>query len=438
MRFLIGIMAITFFVIVGGFTYWNATYFRAEPGFVYHVRTYGGENLVIEGTGLKRKNFGKVNAWKKAMSIAAGNVTTEQLSAEQDSARGASANLPALDLLFLDNVNAEISATARFRIPTGEEDFLKLVEEYRTPANFINQELIPAFQNTLDATTGLMRAEDYYSGSKSEFQIAFREQMENGIYKVIRKEVKEQVVGRNSGTNESLDTESGPDTKTNIIVEVIEDENGFPVTRPQNFSNFGVQLVSARIIKVEPNASFRERMKLSQDSSAARSLARNDRLKEEEKRLFAIAEGERIVAEEKAKAEALQIKLQTEAETAADLTIIKARENLAKEKLSLEQAQVQLEKKRLDAESLKLAADAEAYAKAAVIEADGALDKKLNALVEIHKAYAAALSQMPVPQTVIGGSTETGNVDTVNQFMNTQMGILAAQLNAKELTQISQ
>ena len=48
---------------------------------------------------------------------------------------------------------------------------------------------MPAFKETLQATASLMSAEEYYSGSRSEFNTEFENQMGQGIYIVRREEV---------------------------------------------------------------------------------------------------------------------------------------------------------------------------------------------------------------------------------------------------------
>ena len=70
-----------------------------------------------------------------------------------------------------------------------------------------------------------------------------------------------------------------------------------------------------------------------------------------------------------------------------------------------------LEKAKIDAEAVKVAADAEAYAEAAVLEADNALAQKLEAEISIQRVWADAYAKRNVPTYVFGagdGSTSTG------------------------------
>lgn len=60
---------------------------------------------------------------------------------------------------------------------------------------------------------------------------------------------------------------------------------------------------------------------------------------------------------------------------------------------------------------------AEAYAKNAVIEADGALDKRLATFERIHQCWATAAKTAPVPSIVMGGTGGTsGRNDEVTSY----------------------
>ena len=69
------------------------------------------------------------------------------------------------------------------------------------------------------------------------------------------------------------------------------------------------------------------------------------------------------------------------------------------------------EQAEIDAEAVKVAADAEAYAKAAVLEADNALAQKLEAEISIQRVWAEAYAKRNVSTYVFGagnGDTPTG------------------------------
>lgn len=294
-------------------------FFYAEPGFKYHVRTILGEEKMVSDTGYNLYLFGRYNAWKNAMSVKASATRQGEMSPESDGAQ-MSANHAPKSLVFLDQVDAFVSATARFELPSDEEAFLRLARQYRTPENLLRTELVPAFEETLGATAALMSAEDYFQGGKTEFNNEFQRQMEAGIYLVCRIEQRVSVEADRPGTaNAALgenQEEYGDDTKTIFVVQKLLDSTGQPGRKDQSFTKFDISLTSARVTDVNPNQKFKDRMALRQQAAADRAIAREQRIQEEEQKLLAVARSEREVAERQAAAaKVIHIEKTTDAET---------------------------------------------------------------------------------------------------------------------------
>lgn len=413
---ILGVLAIT----AGAF---KGIFFYAEPGFKYHVRTILGEEKMVADVGYNTHLFGRFNAWKNAMSVQSSTGGSGRVVAEEDGP-STSANLPPQILVFLDQVDAQVTATTRFQLPDTEEDFLRLARQFRTPENLLRTELIPAFQETLGATASLITAENYFSGGRNEFNTEFQNQMQGGIYNVRRKEETRNVRRRSGTANAALGTEQeefGDDQQVVFVVEKILDSTGQPVRKPQNFNKFGIAVVSARVTNVQPNERFRSRMEQKQDAAAARSVAREQRVQEEEQRLLAITRGEREVAERQAAAKVEQIQLTTEAETKKQLAVTGANQRKERAAIDRDTAKIRLEQARIDAESRQVSADAAAYEKKAIIEADNALQQKLEAYVTAQKYWAEAFSKRAVPQQVfgVGGSGGSAGSDgDIQDFLN--------------------
>ncbi len=398
----------------GGVGTWYGMMFYAEPGYIYHVRTITGQEKVISDTGWNAHVFGRINSWKRAMSIVAkedyAGVSEDDTSAEKENVN-ASATLGPVRTIFLDQVDAKISATARFLLPTDREAFLRIAREYRTPDNLLRTTLLPAFRETLQANAALMGAEDYYAGGRTQFISDFEDQLESGLFMVRRKEVLQSdnggVAQGTASANASLEDEQrdfGNDERVVFVVEKITDAAGVPVRKLQSYADLGIVVVESRITDVVPNAKFNERMQLKQKASADRAIAREQRIQEEEQRLLAEARGEREVAERKAANLVIQIEKTTQAETDKQVAITEANKLKEQAEIERQRSEILLEKARLDAQAVTVAADAEAYAKEAILKADNALAAKLEAWVEINKAYADAFAKRPVPTTVFGGS----------------------------------
>lgn len=403
-------------------TTFNGMFFYAEPGFKYHVRTITGEEKMVADTGYNLYLFGRYNAWKNAMSVQAVSSGDGAMTAETEGTT-TSANLGPKSLVFLDQVDADVSATARFELPSDEVGFLKMARLYRSPENLLRTELVPAFEETLGANAALMSAEDYFQGGKTEFNNEFERQLADGIYLVRRFEKRVKVEADRSGSANAALGENqeqfGDEYKTIFIVEKRLDDTGQPVRKKQSFEKFGISVTSARVTDVKPNIKFQERMGLRQQASADRAIAREQRVQEEEQRLLAITRGDREVAERQASAKVEQIQKTTEAETEKQLAITAAERELESARIRKERAEILLGTARIDAEARQVAADAAAYEKTAILNADNALAQKLEAYVEVQKVWADAFANRKVPTTIFGGTDGGAGTDgDVGRFVD--------------------
>ncbi|WP_296056652.1 SPFH domain-containing protein [uncultured Amphritea sp.] len=420
----------------------SKSFFYAEPGYIYHVRTVTGNEAVVTEVGYKFYPFGRYNSWKRAMTVqAATGASLNAISAEKDS-DNASASLPPLSIMFLDQVDAHAEATVRFSIPSDEQSFLQLAHEYRSPENLLRTALLPAFKETLQANASLMAAEEYYAGGRTEFNSEFENQMSNGIFLVKREEVAVRSTRSTTGSaNAALGSDQeayGEDAKTVFLVKKVIDANGQPRRKSQRFNDFGITVVSALVTDMRPNQKFIERMQLKQKASADRAIAREQRVQEEEQRLLAIARGEREVAERQAQAKVEQIQKTTEAETEKQLTITGAEKLKAEAAISKETAEINLEKAKIEAQTQRTLADAEAYQKRVILEADNALAQKLEAEVRIQELWSDAFAKRRVPTNVFGGGqggAPVGNDAETKAFMQMLTLDAAKRLNyEREIT----
>src|SRR6056300_700213 len=120
--------SIGYLLLAGAFAVstFNGIFFYAEPGFKYHVRTITGQEKMVSDTGYNTYLFGRVNAWKNAMSVQALHNGTGRVDAEGEEESAMSASLPAQSLVFLDQVDAEVTETARFELSSDQDAFLKM------------------------------------------------------------------------------------------------------------------------------------------------------------------------------------------------------------------------------------------------------------------------------------------------------------------------
>lgn len=402
-------------ITIGG---WTGMMFYSDPGYLYQVRTITGEVLGYNEPGWKYKGFGNEYPWKKAMSVA--NTKNQTDNGEEMT----SSTLPPQSIRMLDRVDGLIQQTTRFRLPEDIPTFLELAAEYRTPDNLLRTELVPTVQQVITASSSLMSAEDYFNGKRNDFQMDFDYQMREGIFLVDRQEFISTSKTRQKATADAsrgTDQEDyGDQQQTRFNVLKLTNADGSYKTRAHNYKNFGITVVDAKITDFEPNDAFKVRMEQQQQASADRSIAREQRIQEEEQKQLAVVRGERQIAEEQAAVKKAQIKRTTEAETEKSLALISASQIKEQAEIQKVAAAIQLERDRLIANSKTVLADADKYEREARIKGDNALEQKLNAEIAIQTVWADAFAKRKVPGTVfVSGSN--GGASAVPTGSNTEL-----------------
>lgn len=394
-------LGFTISLLYGGWDY-------ADPGYSYQVRSLTGK---VSAAGLDKPGwfftgFGSTTKWPKAISV-------EHKQDDPEKEEDAGSMYP-FKVRMLDRVDGTMTQTTRFRLPNDEPTFLRMAEEYRSPENLLRTELIPSVEQVLNASASLMGAEDYFNGQRNQLQIDFDYQLRHGIYTVERKEQRgpsqiDQKASANATKGEKQD-EYGTEEQVRFVVEKLRNADGSFITRPHNYKTFGISVIDAKLTDFDPNEDFVKRMKRQQQASADRAIAREQKIQEEEQRQLAIVKGQREIAEEQAKQQKDQIAKTTAAETDKQLALTEAEKIKEQARIQKEAAAYELERDKIKAQSQKVLADAEAYQKQAVMQADNALDKKLAAEIEIQKVWAEAFAKRNVPTTIIGG--EGGSTDS--------------------------
>jgi len=386
----------------------NGVYFYNEAGQMTHVRTLFGEEKVVEDVGYATKWFGRSTAWRRTIGVQ----SSLQADSSEDARSGhPSVTLDNLPIVFLGNVDAKAEFSTQFRLPSGDA-FLKIAQEYRTPDNFLQRALLPAVKETLQATASLMSADDYYAGNRSHFGAEFENQLRNGLYLTSRKEIRvqrdnypAQTAILQSGTEQGS---FGDNSATRFVIEKKLDKDGQELRKQQQFRLFGVEVVDARVTHIDPNPQYQQRMVRVQQALAELAVARQNRLKEEEEKELVSARGAKDVEAKRQESLRQQIERTTEAETEKQLTLINAEREKRRAEIDKQTAELLRDKARVNAEATKVTADAEAYAREAAIKADGALQTKLDALVQINRAWAEAAAKAPVPSVMMGSGSEAG------------------------------
>jgi regulator of protease activity HflC (stomatin/prohibitin superfamily) len=393
-----------------------------DAGYCQHVRTiFGTESAVCE-TGWYMSAWGTSTSWPHFITV------QNTLDVEADG----SAIYPPYKVRLADNWNGDITQATRFGLPQDKEQFLKMARDFRSPERLITTMLKPAVTSSLDSVSNMYTMEEYWAeGKRDEYKSEFAQAVTSG-----RAEVKQvslnEAGGVIRGRAAASDSEAVQDDSViedtevrRVYMEKVQDASGNDVRIPHDYAEYGIVVSQAILENLDPDDKFEERIQARKDAASRRIIAQEERREQEEQRLLAIQKGETDVAVRQAAAKTEQIQLTTEAETQKKLAITAAERVREEARVAQETAEINLERAKIDAQAVQVAADAAAYEKRVILEADGALAQKLAAWTEAQAVWAAAAAKINVPATVIAGGTGSGTagsaLGTVDQFMSMLM-----------------
>lgn len=401
-----------------------------DAGYCQHTRTIFGTETAVCDTGWFFVGWGTTTAWPHFITVA----NTIDMEADGSSISGP------YRVRLADNWTGDVTQTTRFAIPQDSEQFLSMARTFRSPERLISTTLKPAVTASLDSVSNMFTMEEYYSGGKrDQFKSEFKDTIEKGRAQVKQVSLNQAggvIPSRAAASNSDVaaDTSEIGDTEVRrVVMEKVTDASGNDIRTPHDFAEIGILVSSAILENLDPDDKYEEQINDRKAAASRRVVAREQRLEQEEQRLLAIQQGETDIAKRQAAAKVEQIEKTTNAETTKKLALIEAERMREEAEIAKQTAEIELERARIDAQSVTVAADAEAYAKQAILEADGALQQKLDAWVKAQQVWADAASKINVPTTVIAGGGDSGNagnaLGTVEQFMQLMMMNAATQLS---------
>lgn len=400
--FPINIKPIFLFVLGGVVIGLNGLFFWADAGTAYAVQYPWGGDEMIKTQGLKFKGWGRVIPLSYEISIKDIIPQLDEEGVEKripESEDGIYNRTSAL-WEFSDAIKAKIATAVIVGINVDDEEiFLNMADRNRSESKLIHGRVIPNIDAALKNTCKLMDAQEYISGKASDFDRYFRDQLENGMYLVeeyTAESIDPEVIGdtttvrtiKTSNTNKQTKYRIKKDSQGNIIRD----------NKSNTLKQYGVVIYQAQVTGIDWEDSFDARLQLQKEQVAQTQLEKQEAEKEFFRAKKEIAKGESEKAAERAKLEKEQIKLTIAAETEAKV----AEQNLIAERKKLEVA-------KLASQSKKVAADAQYYENAKLVQAG--LTPQERAKLELDKANVISknLSTMNVPSNMIIGGNGSGN-----------------------------
>jgi regulator of protease activity HflC (stomatin/prohibitin superfamily) len=375
--------------------------------FVVIQAPISGELTWYTTPGLKLQMFGKVTHYPKSNQY--------WFSSMKDQGKN---NDQSIRTTFNDGGVGNISGSVRYDLPVDEKALTALHTKYGSH-NAIEHELIrTVMERSVFMSGPAMSSAESYAQRRPELMGIIEDQAANGIYQVRTKEqrIKDPISGQD---------------KTIKVVEFVKSDNspgGLARQEESPLKEFGIRLYNFSINGIDYSKQVTDQIAQQQDIAMKIQTSMAEAKQ---------AEQRAITAEQNGKADAAQQKWKEEAAKAAAVTIaekekqVKITQAEADKQQLITQAEGRREQSRLDKEASEfykqtqiLRGEGDGSYKKIVMQADGALQQKLDAVIAISKAQAEAISKYHgnlVPQVVFGGGTNNQTGFSVQDMLGLMM-----------------
>jgi hypothetical protein len=378
---------ISLIVVSSGFMFILIPYlfFWAEPGYQYFLVYPNGKKDAVMTEGIKFRGFGKITPWQKFIDV---KVVDEGEDADEIEGR-----MDPIPIRFIDQVTATTKLSTRFQLPADEESFIELAIEFRSLQNLVQNTLIPTVREVVSNTGYMFAAQDYISGSASDFRVAIDEQLKDGTFSVVKNEYRDTVI-----TAIEVDNRAITEIQTRYEVNKRMDENGQFIRIPHDINENHIIVAQVIVDDVSLEQVFKQRLEAQRDESAKRQLEQQRIKTARDAQARVIAEGERDKAAERVEQEKEQVKALISIET-------KLKQEETNKKLAL----IALDTEKLKAEAQKVKADAESYQNAKLVTAGLTPQQRAEFEKETAIGVAKELAKIKFPETMILGGDSKGS-----------------------------
>ena len=315
-----------------------------------------------------------------------------------------------LDVRYQDGGKGTVEGIARFSLPNDEPTMLELHKAFRSADGLRSKMLYTTVQEALNLSAGLMTSEEAYAEKRSMFGDLAKDQVANGKFKTVL-EAKNVTLA------------DGTVQKTNIPV-IQKNEDGTTSHYSSDLKDYGIHTSSFQVKEWHFEPKTLAFIDSKRDANMAIITAQASTKKSEQEKLQVIAEGQKAVAAAKYKEEEKKITAEVQAERIKSVALIEASQQTAKAK-ELTAAAVETTKQKAqlalaaieEGKAIRTIADAEAHARKVKIEADNALQMRLDNDLAKTQSIADAIKNMKVPTTmIVGGKDGAGSMETLLQF----------------------
>lgn len=356
----VGGVFVLFALLYAGFNSWENL--DASHIMVVQAPT-SGKLTWYTSAGVKPQFFGKVTTYKKR----------HQYEFECNKDGGG------LATTFNDGGKGAICGSIAWEMPLDTADLNMLHSKYGSDEAISGQIIRAAVEKAAMMTGPLLSSTESYSARRNELLFLTLDQISHGVYKADVKE--EKAKDEMTGTEKTVKV-------VHLIPSLNINDHGFARQEPSPLDEFHLHAFNLTIKDIQYDATVTKQIQAQQNAimQVQTAIAQAKQ-----------AEQQAITAEKNGQAEAAKAKWAQEVEKATAVTLAEQGKDVA----ALDVQTAVLRK-----QELTLQGEGEAAKRRLAMQADGALDRKLTAWVEVQKAYADAIAKYQgnwVPGVVMGG-----------------------------------
>ena len=367
------VIVFIFFLIVNPFS-WN------DAGNRTVVERTNGEQIVQFAPGIFYAGFfAKEKEWPNQISV------TYQQEAAELNLEDNGIEVGKIMIRFSDATTADVKGITQFILPSEEKEMILIHNTHRTPQSLVVKRLAPYTKECLQSSAQLMSSEKHYGGGRAQMAQDFMDQLKDGVYLL---KTEENIVF------DSLEQEKKRIYQTEIQYDK---KTAAPKRKLSSIKEYGITVADAAITDVDYEEKVDQKLIKIIDAATKSAISKQELMTAQQQTLTAKAKGEQALVEIEYQQKQEQTRQVVEAETKVKV----AEQDRLQQKIAYEGS-------ILEAKKIKEMADAQAYARMKIMKADGALEMKLNAQIEVQKVWADAFSKYQgaiVPQIQTGGAT---------------------------------
>lgn len=342
------------------------------------IQSVTGELNVYTEPGPHWQGFGKVTSYPRQAQYNFCSVSNKGgVEALCDGA-----NSPTKKLRFNDGGHANLNGFVMWEMPTDAKSITEIHKRFGSAEAVQNRAVAKMIDGAVYLAGPLMSSTESSGSRRSELVQYINDQAENGVY-VTHSEnvtVKDPITGQD---------------KTDSVTKIATGPNGQPMRQQGSVLNeLGIKLQPMTISELKYDSVVEKQIAERQKAITQVQNARANALRAEQDAITVAKQGE---------ADAAKAKWEQEVIKAKEVTL--AQQKLEVARLAAEAA-AQTKREQI------LLGEGEAERKKLVMQADGALDPKLKAYIEVNAKYAEAIAKYQgdwVPKVVMGNSGGKGN-----------------------------